>query len=384
MKLVGIFIISLGFSLGLISCGGGVDNSEPPATLVEFVESSTLTVLEEIEIGKTSSQYFRISPLELSNSIAFADQKGLVTVFDKKAFKILWQKDLKLQFPSAIGGDQTLFLIGTRSGELIALNPKDGEIIWRVAVSSEVLAKPVISKGIVIIKTVDGQISALKSTTGQQLWIYKRDVPALSVRGNSVPVVIDDKIITGLDNGKLVIIDLESGVLFWEKTIAISRGRSEIDRLVDLDAALLVKDNVVFIGGFQGKVAALDLQTGDFLWTRKMSIINNMTFENNKLYITDTRSHIWCLDALTGATIWKQKVFLARKLTSPVVFGKNLLLADYQGYLHVIDKADGHLISRTQVDEAGVDINPVIIGDKIYLQSKESKIYILDLKELSF
>ena len=381
MKLLVVVFINISLYLGLVSCGG-VDNSEPPATLVDFAESSVLTVLDEIEIGETSSQYYRIDPLDLNKSITFSDQKGLITSFNKETFKIRWKKDLKLQFPSALGGDQSIFVIGTRSGELIALNPVDGEILWRVVVSSEILAKPVISQGTVIIKTVDGQISALKSKTGQQLWTYKRDVPALSVRGNSIPEVIDDKIITGLDNGKLVILDLASGVLVWEKTIAVSRGRSEVDRLVDLDADLLVQDSVIFIGGFQGKVVALDLQTGDFLWTRKMSVVNNMTIENQKLYITDARSHIWCLDASTGATVWKQRVFTARKLTSPVVSGPNILLADYQGYLHVIDKSDGHLVSRLQVDESGVDIKPIIIGDKIYLQSKRSKIYILDLKEL--
>lgn len=380
MKLLAVIIFTLSFNL--LSCGGGVDNSEQPANLINFTESSSFSVLKEINIGETSAQYFRITPLVLNNAVVFSDQKGLVSSFDKKTFEIIWQKDLQLQYPSSIGGDSTLYVIGTRSGEVIALEPETGKVIWRIAVSSEVLAKPAISNGIAVIKTVDGQITALNVVNGAQLWTYKRDIPVLSVRGNSSPVIIDDKIITGLDNGKLVILDLKSGVLFWEKTISVSRGRSEMDRLVDLDADLLIVDNVAFIAGFQGKVIALDLQTGDFLWQRKMSVINNITFESNKLYITDVRSHVWCLDATTGATIWKQKVFIARKLTSPTLFESNLLFADYRGYLHAISKNDGQLVARSQVDSAGVDIAPIVIEDKIYLQSKTSKIYILSLNKI--
>lgn len=378
MKLV--FFLLLGLSV--LSCGGNVDNSEPPATLVEITKTAALRVLHEIEYSSNSSQYERIIPLELENDIVFTDSKGLVTVFNKTDFNIRWQKELNVNFSSAIGGNDNIYLLATRSGEVIALNPADGKILWRVKVSSEVLARPVVSDGTIIVKTVDGQLTALKAENGKEKWIYQREVPALSVRGNSTPLLMQDKIITGLDNGKLAVINLDSGQLFWEKTITIPHGRSEIDRLVDIDADLLVSGSIVYIGGFQGKITALDLQSGDFLWTKKMSVTKNMTLEDNKLYITDDKSIVWALDAATGASIWKQDVFSFRKLTSPVVMGDYLLLGDFQGYLHVIAKADGHQVTRLQVDEAGVDADPIVIKDKIYVQTRNSVIYVIDLKKL--
>lgn len=364
----------------LTACGGGVDNAEPPAELVEFAASAELSVSKEIEYNATPSRYARVHPLELDDNIIFAESAGSITVFSKKTFNILWQKQFDDIKPSAIGGNNQLYLLGTHSGELIALNPENGERIWKVRVSSEVLAKPVVDSGIVVVKTVDGQLTALDAASGKEKWIYKKDVPALSVRGNSTPLIVDNKIITGLDSGKLVIVDLITGRLFWEKTITIPRGRSETERLVDLDADLITNGNVLYIAGFQGRVTALDLQTGEFLWVRKMSVIHNMTLHEGRIYITDVRSHIWALDASTGATIWKQGVFTARKLTSASVMNDYLMFGDYQGYIHVLAKADGHQVARLQVDDTGFDIQPFIIEGTIYVQSRSSKIYLLAIK----
>ncbi len=375
-------IILLSLVLTLISCGGSVDNAEPPAVLVDFKESYKLKLLHEITYGGSLSQYIRIDPLELKKEIIFSDSKGQVTVFDKNNFTIRWQKKLNVNFTSAIGGNNNLYLIGTRSGEVIALNPVNGDIAWRVRVSSEVLTRPVMSNNTVIVKTVDGQLTALNAQTGKQKWIYQREVPALSVRGGGAPYILQDKLITGLDNGKIVVLNVETGILFWEKTITIPRGRSEVERLVDLDADLIVNDNVIYIAGFQGRIVALDLKSGGFLWAKKMSVTKNMTLENNRLYITDDNSHIWALDATTGATVWKQTDFSSRKLTSPVIMGDDILIADFQGYLHIIAKSDGHQLARAQIDKAGIDVNPIVIGDKIYLQSKRSMIHVVKLSSL--
>lgn len=375
MKLAAIIILGL----ALYGCGGAVDNATPPAPLVEFTETTKLNILHEVAYGSTTSQYIRIKPLVLDNDIIFSDSRGTVTVFSKKDFKIRWQKMVDVNYTSAIGGDKNLYLLGTRSGEVLAINPLNGEVVWRITVSSEVLARPVISANTVIVKTIDGQITALDSLSGKQKWIYQREVPALSVRGNSAPYILEDKVITGLDNGKLVIINIDNGALFWEKTISVPRGRSEMERLVDLDADLVVNDSVIYIGGFQGRIVALDLKSGGFLWSRKMSVTNNMMFDNGKLYITDVNSHIWALDAITGATIWKQSSFSSRKLTSPVLMDDNLLVADYEGYLHILAKADGHQTGRLQIDDSGIDVDPVVIEDKIYVQSKKSVIHVLGL-----
>lgn len=374
-------IIILFVAFQLMSCGGAVDNAEPPAKLVEFTRTAMLTVEKEIDYQGTASLFSRIEPFEVGDKVVFADSQGLVSVFNKEGFNASWQKSFQGIQPAAIGGNNSVYLIGTRGGEVLALDASSGELKWKVRVSSEVLARPAISKDVAVVKTVDGQLTALDLKTGQEKWIFKKEIPLLSVRGNSTPLIIDEKIITGLDSGKLVIVDLLTGALFWEKTITIPHGRSEIQRLVDLDANIVINNNVIYIAGYQGRVVALDLKTGDFLWIRKMSVVSDMAFEDNRLYLTDVRSHIWALDTTTGATVWKQEVFTARKLTSPVIMNDFLLLADFEGYLHVIAKSDGHQVARTQIDPVGIDISPIVVNSDVYLLSRDSKIYLVKLKK---
>lgn len=378
------FVLIVSAVLNLLACAGAVDNAEPPAPLVEFQETASLKVLTEIDVDDDAINFSASSVLELEDDIVSVTAKGLLTVFNKHTSKVRMQTDLELKYASAIGGNKNIYIIGTRSGLVYAIEPTSGAVIWQSRVSSEVLARPAMSDKMVVVKTVDGQLTALMADSGKEKWIYKRDVPVLSVRGNSEPLILQDKVISGLDNGKIVIVNLDTGILFWEKTIAVPRGRTEIERLVDLDADLLVNNNVIYIAGFQGRIVALDIQSGDFLWTKKMSVIHNMTFEENKLYVTDSMSHIWALDAATGATIWKQSVFTARKLTSPVLINDYLLLTDFEGYLHVIAKADGHQVSRLNVDDSGITSAPVVFNEKIYLQSNNSDIYVLGLEKPSF
>ncbi|MDH5518118.1 MAG: outer membrane protein assembly factor BamB [Gammaproteobacteria bacterium] len=371
-------------AFNLLACAGAVDNAEPPAALVDFQASASLAVLSETNIGDGEVYLSGSSILNLEKDIVSVTAKGLLTVFNKNRSAVRLQKDLAIKYASAIGGNEHLYLLGTRSGLVYAIDPVTADVLWQSRVSSEVLARPVISGTTVIVKTVDGQLTALEADTGKEKWIYKRDVPALSVRGNSEPLLMQDKVISGLDNGKLVIINLDSGILFWEKTITVPRGRTEIERLVDLDADLLMNNGVIYIAGFQGRIVALDIQSGEFLWSKIMSVTNNMTFQDNKLYVTDSMSHVWALDASNGATIWKQNVFSARKLSSPVLFDDYLLLTDFEGFLHVIARADGHQVARLNADSSGTRNAPVVFNDKIYLQSNNSKIYILRLEKQSF
>lgn len=367
--------------LGLLSaCGGASDNSEPPAKLVKFDQTARMKIIEDVDIGVAANNYIRLKPLVMDKTVLVADNTGYMVAIDTEHSSISWQKQLDVVYPSDLGGDESLYLFGTRGGEVVALDPATGNIIWKVAVSSEVLAKPVLAEGIVIVKTVDGLITGLDVRDGKQLWIYKRDVPALTVRGNSTPLIHQGAIITGLDNGRLVILELKTGKLKWEKIITLPQGRSDTDRLVDLDADIIVQNNIAYIAGYQGRLVALDLTTGEFAWLRKMSAVNNMVLENNKLYITDARSHVWALDAQSGATIWKQEAFTSRNLTSPVLMGEYIVLADSRGYVHVIAKSDGHHVSRILVDESPIDIKPVIAGHQIGVITQSAKYFVLGFK----
>ena len=112
------------------------------------------------------------------------------------------------------------------------------------------LSVPVVANGIVIVRTTDGAVIALNEKTGGKLWSYEHNAPALSVRG-SAPIIVEDNVIEGYDNGKLMALRLADGKYVWETSIAIPKGRSEVERLVDLDVDPIDVGGVIYIASYQ-------------------------------------------------------------------------------------------------------------------------------------
>src|SRR5690606_33171637 len=145
------------------------------------------------------------------------------------------------------GIGEGLVLVGTSEGEILALNQENGAIAWRAPVSSEVLAVPQAAAGIVVVATMDGKVAGLDAATGTRRWIHDRSVPLLTLRGASTPLLTRDRVISGFASGKLAALGLQDGRLQWEATVAVPRGRSEVERLADISADPVLLGDVVFV-----------------------------------------------------------------------------------------------------------------------------------------
>src|SRR5690606_29964714 len=127
---------------------------------------------------------------------------------------------------------------GSLDGEVVALDLDSGAERWRGKVSSEVLAQPAIARGVVVVRSYDGRLFGLDATTGERRWLYDRGMPSLTLRGNSTPVIAGGTVYAGYDDGRVVALRLEDGAVAWEQVVAIGEGRTELDRMVDIDGRL--------------------------------------------------------------------------------------------------------------------------------------------------
>lgn len=282
----------------------------------------------------------------------------------------LWDVETKTDISAGPGVGSGLVLVGTRNADVLALSMLDGKELWRTSVSSEVLSVPKVSAGIVIVRTVDGRTRALDASSGKRLWIYDRSQPVLTLRGNSSPAVTQDIGLVGFDSGKLAALLLQNGRLIWESTIAVPRGRSELERMVDIDGDPVVRNGVVYIVSYQGNVAALELNSGRLLWTRKMSSYAGLDVTDKQIYITDDESDVWALDRNSGASLWRQDKLKWRSLTAPVAMGNYVVIADFEGYLHWLSQEDGHLVARGRADSSGFASAPVVVGELLIALGK--------------
>lgn len=349
----------------------GEDNSVPPAELVDFDDQLTIKTLWSRSVGADiEDQYVKLRPSVSDGFVYAADLKGDVSAYDGATGKRVWETDTDITITGGTGSGDGLVLVGGQDGEVIAISADSGEILWQVRVSSEVLAAPQVAEGIVVVRTGDARLFGLDAQSGARLWVYDRTIPILTLRGTSAPILVNGMAIVGFDSGRLVAVEIASGQLLWEARIAIPSGRSELERLVDIDSEPRVYENSVYVVTFQGRTAALELNTGQIIWQRDMSSHAGLGVDQGLVFVTDEDSLVWALDRHNSASMWRQSDLKARQLTAPVSFKDYVVVGDFEGYLHWMAKDDGRFVGRIQVDSDGIIAAPVVDGDTLFVYGK--------------
>ncbi|HEY9050438.1 MAG TPA: outer membrane protein assembly factor BamB [Gammaproteobacteria bacterium] len=358
----------------IAACSSEKDNSEPPAELVEFEPTIQVNKLWDLSTGDgVQQQYLKLYPLILDDRIIVADREGSITAVNIETGKRIWKVDLDLILSAGVGGNAEQYYVATKDGEIVALN-NEGKIVWRNQISSEVLVPPEPVDDRVIVRSVDGQIVALSNNTGKQDWNYQREVPALSLRGNSRLIISYGRIYSGLDNGRLVVLDATDGKTLLDVAVAVPTGRSELERIVDIDGDAVLDNGVLYMASYQGRVVAIDIRRGQLVWTRKLSTSTGIDVSTNSMFVADDRDHIWALDRNNGATLWKQDKLMARQVTRPAVMDDLVVTGDFEGYLHFMSQFDGHFVARVELDDSGILVPPMTRDDKVFAISRDGRL----------
>lgn len=376
-----LYAACLALAVSACSWFGG-DNTAPPAELESFDQTVRIRELWDHDTGKgTDGQRLKLRPAEHQEHVFVADRDGRVESLALENGRRVWKTDTDLHLSAGPGVGEGLVLVGTSNGELVALDESTGEQRWRIDVPSEVLAEPRAQNGVVIVQTVDGDLTGYDAASGTRIWNFDRTEPVLTLRGTSSPLVIDTVALAGFASGKLVALDIRSGRQLWEASVAVPSGRSEIERLVDLDADVVVRDNVLYVVGFQGQIAAIDLRGGTVLWSRDMSAYAGLAVDDTQVYVTDETSQVWALARDSGQSMWKQDKLLNRNLTGPARVGDYLVVGDFEGYLHVLSVKDGAFLARTRIDSAGIQVVPLVADDDLIVLGAGGRLSALRLSD---
>lgn len=349
------------------------DNAEPPHELTEYALEIEPEVIWKEQIGVGSEGMFlKLAPAVVSGKILIADHHGLVQARNLNQGELIWETDTEKPISAGPGiGDGTV-LIGTGDAEVVALNSADGSVVWTQTVSSEVLATPLAKNKVVVIHSADGRLTGLDEATGANLWVYERSVPPLSLRGTANPVIDGEQIIEGYASGKLAALRIADGKVEWETTVVMAEGRSELERLVDLDADPLILDGIIYIASFQGGIFALSVQNGQTIWWRRdLSVFAGLAGDWRSLYLSDESSDVWALEQRNGATLWKQAQLHRRQLTAPAIYKDSIVVGDFEGYLHWLAQGDGRQLGKIQIGDSPIVAKPLVVDDVLYVYSKD-------------
>ena len=352
---------------------GGEDNSDPPAALVEYPPEIKVTEVwsESVGVG-ADEQSLKLIPVSGFGKLLVADRDGLVQARDLDTGRVIWEVETELKLSAGPGlGDGTVIL-GSSDADVIALNIDNGSQLWKAKVSSEVLSVPVVANEIVVVRSTDGDMVAFNEKTGGKRWNYEHNAPALSVRGIGAPLVLGDHVIEGFDNGKLIALRLTDGKYAWETTVAIPKGRSEVERLVDLDVDPIDVAGVIYIASYHGGAAAISDSDGDVMWRNdSISSYTGLSHDFRNLYLSDATDDVWQIEQRTGASLWKQKELHQRKLTAPAVYDSYVVVGDFEGYVHWLSVNDGRQLGRIKVSDSAIDAKPLVVNDTVYVYAKD-------------
>ena len=370
-------------SLAVLAAGCSSNSKKelPPAELPKFEAEVSFKKVWSQSIGDGQGEtYNMLVPVVEGERIFVADVKGQVYALDRESGKTLWRNKLKTDVSGAVGAGYGLVLVGTLKGDVIALDSETGEEKWRAKVNSEVLSAPAVNGDIVVVQTQDDTVYAFEAYSGNQRWVFNNTPAVLTLRGSSSPLLTNRLAVVGLSSGKVLALDTERGLPIWEQRVAVPQGRSELERIVDIDGGLLLSGDTVYAVSYQGRVAALDLESGRTLWEREASSAMGLAQGYGSIYVSQDSGTVEAIDERSTSALWSNDALARRQLSTPAAFSSYVAVGDLEGYLHLISQVDGRFVGRVKVDGQGLRARPVVEGDWIYAYGNSGKLVALTLK----
>lgn len=351
------------------------DPATEPAELVEFTPAVKVDRLWSEDAGEGGGDLARkLVPAVEAGRVFVSDREGRVSAFNAANGRRQWRTETGIRASGGPGVGEGTVVIGGLDGNVVALDASSGEELWRGQVSSEVLGAPAVSGPRVAVRSIDGRVFGFDRRSGRREWIYDHTVPLLSLRGTSDPVIRAGQVIVGLDDGQVVALNADDGSVVWEQAVTVPEGRTELDRLADVDGHISVVATEVYAAAYQGNLVALSLDSGQQIWSREVSSWQGVRARRTQLFLTDSSSNVWAFDRRNGSSLWKQDLLLNRDVTTPAVLGDRVLVGDFEGYLHVLDGESGNLLGRTHVGDGSIDVAPTVEGDTAYVLTREGRL----------
>jgi outer membrane protein assembly factor BamB len=371
-------LLSLGLAALLIAAGCSKDKDvEPPAQLVDFPAKLPVKKLWSEGVGggkKEAKLRLGLGPALDDGMVFAASHKGEVLAASLDTGHHVWVKRLKLPLSAGPGAGAGMVVVGSSKGVIVALEAASGRELWRARLNSELLSAPAVGDKVVVVRSVDGRLHGLDAHSGKELWSVEQQVPKLSLRGTATPIISKEVAISGFDNGKVMAVSLNSGDTIWDTALASPHGRTELDRLVDIDSAVRAVGDNVFATGFQGRTAMLALDSGQIWWAHDMSSYRGLAVDDDNLYVTQSDGIVVGLRQRDGSELWRNDKLKMRRLSTPTLTSTAVVVADFQGYVHWLDKTTGELVARERIAKERVTNAPVSVGDTVVVMTDRGKL----------
>ncbi len=375
-----VFIVSLLVSLS-VGCGWFTADEEiEPAELVNFTTENQVRTHWNFSASSLGEKLHSLRPAFLGNRIYLVNEQGGLFALEADTGKTIWKVSLETSVIGGVGAGDGKVMVSTTDGRLLVHSALDGSFLWETDLKAEALAPAQANSQLVLVQTIDGVLSALSPSTGEKLWSYKADLPALTLRGTSTPILLEKAVFAGFSNGKVAAIDPASGNVAWEARTALPQGKTELERVIDVDGEMLLSEGKLYATSYQGRLVALAAANGRLLWSKDLSSYRSVADGGSLLVAVNDQGHLIGFDKNTGLELWHQEALFYRQPTNPVIVSGKIAVADYQGYVHFLSAEDGRFVARTQIDSSGINGPIKVVDNKLYVYANSGRFSVLTLE----
>ncbi len=361
----------------LSSCGlfGDKEEELEPKELVKIENTLKVKRLWRSKIGGESEFLLvGLRPVSDGNSVFAASYDGNVVAFDPENGEKRWKTDLDIELSAGPAANEGAIVVASKDGFVIVLDARSGEERWRSNIGGESLARPLIRDDLVIVQSIDNRLQALSLFDGRQRWEIEQTMPVLTMRGASSPLAVGSNIVAGFDNGRLLAVDADSGDIVWDSMLSLPTGRSDLDRLADIDGTIAVVGQDIYAAGYQGRVASVAAESGQILWSREISTHVGVAADWNSAYTTRDDGEVIALTRTNGTELWRNDDLIRRDPTLPVPFHTTVVVGDFEGYLHFLSSIDGAPVARIRFGKQAISGDPLVAANRLFVQSDDGSI----------
>jgi outer membrane protein assembly factor BamB len=349
-----------------------------PSELSDIDDPIELEELWDVDSGTGDNELqLQLEPFVSGPVVFTVDIEGNIQARSVETGKLQWEADLDQRVSGGVAGDSRRIYVTSFQGEMIALSREDGSELWRSRLSSEALSVAASDGAAVVVHSSDGRIFAFNTESGKQRWRYDSDTPALSLRGTSAPMIFENSVLIGLANGELVSLDLFDGRMRWEVSLGQPSGRTELERLVDADGNYVELYGSVFAAAFQGDVKAINIATGSEIWSKPISTYRGVAVSRaaELLVVTDSDGLVYGLDVESGKEVWRTEALKYRRLSGAEILGNYAVVADFEGYVHLLEVVSGAIVGRVQPDSDGIMGRMKVVGSTLYVYTRSGDLF---------
>lgn len=339
--------------------------------LQEFTPQLKLENLWQEKIGGSNKGQLKRNLLLLSKYLFTCDVDGKGYAFSALNGERLWQTEIAKNISFCVGGGSEALLFGTAKGEVIALDSKSGKRLWRKVFKGGVVTA--ISRdhqGIVLVRNQNGDIRLLKINNGEELWSIHEEVPSLTIQGMSTPVFYEQYGFVGLDDGRLLVIELKDGMVIEEVRVGLVGQDDGLGRIIDIDGVMAVSDGTVFVASYQGRTLALDLERKKVLWFTDVSSQRGLYVDEKRVYLANENGEMVALDRFVGSEVWKNTLFSVRDVSPPTSYAEWVVIGDNEGNMFWLAQETGDVLVKYDMGDA-IHVAPIHYQGKVIALDEE-------------